>query len=226
MSDTTALQETLKLVVDTVKDTVAAVNAGKASWGTALLYQNLVGDLFELLPDIGEIKSQVQGLQFSDIQVLLAAIQADLGPFAPSAQVIIGLVINVLKDLGPNFVTDLQTLVGKALEMWRAAHTPPATKANMTMPLDILPAGVRYLKDLPLGEPTTGFVIETKGMYLGSTRGWGYRWYFKPDQGTLFFDKKEDAEALAQSICRIKESGYQVKEYRYTSGTDALSAVS
>ena len=145
-TDLTSLQQVIHLVADLIKDTTAAVAAGKSSWTNVLQYQNLVGDIFTVMPNAGTLPALLKSLTLADVEALIAFAVQELGTVAPNASLILTLLGAVLKDLGPNLGTDLAALISVLFKFFAPTPAPAPTPSPAPTPAPA-PAPVAKLEE-------------------------------------------------------------------------------
>jgi hypothetical protein len=108
---TKALQAAIKLVADAVDDTVETVAAGGNPITAVLKYENLIGDLITLVPQIGEIPAEAKALTPADYVALVNALVADLGVTDAHAGSIIEASVALLSELATTILPKVQALI-------------------------------------------------------------------------------------------------------------------
>lgn len=111
--DLSALKAAIKLVSDAVNDSVKPAS-GDSPAAKLVNFQNLIPDILDLLPKIGDIGAEVNGLSPADYGVLLGELAADLA--MPNAHVgaIVTASIKLLEDIVQVILPDVQALIAAA----------------------------------------------------------------------------------------------------------------
>jgi hypothetical protein len=105
-----ALQAAVKLVADAVDDGIKAAGDSSAL-SKAMEFENLLADLINLLPQIGDIPSEASQLQTADYISLLGSLGADLVLPAGKAQNILSSSIKFISDIASVMVPDVEALI-------------------------------------------------------------------------------------------------------------------
>lgn len=111
--DLSALKAAIKLIVDAGKDVAAK--------GSLASYANLLPEVMALLPQLGEIPAEAQGLVAADYLSLVEELVADLAVSDAHAQSVITAALKVLQDVVA-MVPDVEALI--------AAIKAPAVAAS------------------------------------------------------------------------------------------------
>lgn len=106
-----ALYAALKLVADAAQDTVQAIQPGESTLSRLLAYKNLTGDLFALMPQIGDIPAEAKALDPAGYADLCSHFVADLAITDAHAQAIVGAGLKLLNDVVSVIVPDAEALV-------------------------------------------------------------------------------------------------------------------
>lgn len=109
-TDISALSNVIKLIVDAGKDTVAAIQPNQSVIGRFLAYENLIGDLFSVVPSLGEIPAEVAALSVADYAALAAVLAQDIAANNANATAVINAALKVLQDVVA-IVPDVEALV-------------------------------------------------------------------------------------------------------------------
>ena len=95
-----SLQAAIKLVADAASDVVSGAS-GIAG------YENLLPDLIGLLPQIGQIKSDISALSPADYEVILVDLAKDMNLPAGKTASVVAASVKLLTDLA----TDIEAVV-------------------------------------------------------------------------------------------------------------------
>lgn len=110
-TDLTALTSAIALVADAVTDTLVAVEPGQSIFGKLLDYENLVGDLENLLPQIGNVPAEVSALEPADVVTLVQTLVTDLGITDVKANAILAASIALLNHILTVILPDVTALI-------------------------------------------------------------------------------------------------------------------
>lgn len=110
MTDISALKKAIKLVADAVNDTIKA--SGDSN-GTAKLmeYQNLLPDILNLLPVIGEIPKEAEHLDAEAYAALIAELAADLILPIGKTESVVKTSLKLLSDVAVVIVPDVLAVI-------------------------------------------------------------------------------------------------------------------
>jgi hypothetical protein len=111
MPNVTALQAAIKMLTDAINDTLSAVEPNQNILKEVFDYENLLPDLIALVPQIGQIPSEVSALQPADYASLLQGLVSELNVTNEKAQAIIAASLKVLADIATVVVPDVQNLI-------------------------------------------------------------------------------------------------------------------
>ena len=111
MTDISALALAVKLVADAAKDTEQVVKDGPGPLMALLDYRNLVGDLFDLVPKIGDIPAEAKALEPADYVALAGMLAADLGIGDPHIGPIVDASLALLTELVSGVLPKVEALV-------------------------------------------------------------------------------------------------------------------
>lgn len=106
-----ALKSAIKTVADAVNDSIAAAKPGQSVIARVANYYNLVADLENLIPQIGDIPAEISGLQMVDYVALVGELVTDLSVTEDKAKAIITASMKLLSDLATVIYPDVQALI-------------------------------------------------------------------------------------------------------------------
>lgn len=107
----TALTSAIKLLSDAVLDSISAIQPGQSIITKLFDYENLIGDLESLLPNIGDIPTEVSQLQPEDYLTLVNTLVTDLNVTDVKAKAIITASLTTLHDIVLILLPDFEVLV-------------------------------------------------------------------------------------------------------------------
>ena len=110
-TDLEALKSAIKLVADAARDTIEAMAAGGGSVATAISFSDIIPDVFQLVPKIGEIPSEVKSLSPNDYMTLVNELVQDLNITDAHAGSIIDAATKLLQECIGNVAPLVQELV-------------------------------------------------------------------------------------------------------------------
>lgn len=106
-----ALVAIIKLVADAAKDTAAALQPGQPLLAKLSGYSNLITDVEALIPQIGDVKGELNGLQPADYVELAGVLVADLALSDAKAAAIVTASLNLLGELAGPVYTKTWALI-------------------------------------------------------------------------------------------------------------------
>ena len=110
-ANVTVLNQALKLISDAAIDTQKVVSSTDSALVKLFSYENLVGDLMALLPQIGQIPAEVSQLLPADYTELAQTFVNDLKLTDVQAKTIIEASLKLLNDLALVVLPDVEALI-------------------------------------------------------------------------------------------------------------------
>lgn len=108
--DLSAIKAAIKLVADAAND-VAQLQTSDSAAAKIVKFQNLIPDVLALIPQIGNISAEIDGLSPSDYGSLLAELATDL--VIPNSKIggIVTASIKLIEDLVVVILPDVQAII-------------------------------------------------------------------------------------------------------------------
>lgn len=107
----TALSSAIQLIADAANDTVQALQPGQSILQTLLDYENLIGDLEVLIPQIGDIPSEISQIGAAEYVTLIDTLVADLEISNEKAKAVVDAAVKLLNDLVLTILPNVECLV-------------------------------------------------------------------------------------------------------------------
>lgn len=106
-----ALQSAVNLLADAIKDTANALEPNQSMVQKLSQYQNLIGDIMALAPQIGAIPAEAKSMIASDYLTLVEGLVARLAISNQHAQQVLDAVMKLLSDVVLTVVPDVEAVI-------------------------------------------------------------------------------------------------------------------